>query len=242
MFGQRGELILVNPSAEKLLNYPLSEHLGENLLRIAVDSRHRGGSSNTLVKELHTIIATLRRDQDNVVRRSFQVDVSGTLRDIEVTVLPVGSNSGDAIADTLSRTDTIGRVAVLRDVSEEKSMERFREELTNMIVHDLRSPLSGVVSSLHLIGDMVAPNDFNDFDQVLAVALTSSQNQMRMIESMLEIDKLESGHLPLHIDVVPINSLVSKAIAALDALAQDASIHILDCVPTNLPSLRIDEE
>ena len=59
---------------------------------------------------------------------------------------------------------------------------------------------------------------------------------------MLEIDKLESGHLPLHIDVVRINPLVSKAVAALEPLAQDADVHLLDCVPTDLPLLRIDEE
>jgi signal transduction histidine kinase len=72
--------------------------------------------------------------------------------------------------------------------------------------------------------------------------LTSSENQMRMIESMLEIDKLEKGEMPLHIEVWPLDPVVRKAIASLDVLANAAHIRVLDCIPSDLPPLRVDEE
>jgi NtrC-family two-component system sensor histidine kinase KinB len=180
----------------------------------------------------HQMLADMAQIPDKIGRYDFQTGPASEPRDIEATMLPVNDKSGAVT----------GRLVVLRDISEEKSMERFREELTNMIVHDLRSPLSGVISSLRLIEDMVADNDLTGFEQVLGIAITSSENQMRMIESMLEMDKLEHGHLPLHISVASLEPLVRKAIAALEVLAVGAKVHLVDCVPADLPPLIMDDE
>src|SRR5262249_2573983 len=155
-----------------------------------------------------------------------------SMHDIEGTILPVGEGGAGVT----------GRLVVLRDITEEMAVARLREELTNMIVHDLRAPLSGVVSSLRLIEDMVANNELSDFQQVLNIALTSSENQMPMIESMLEIDKLEKGQMPLHIEVTSLDPLVQKSISSLDILANAAHIRVLDCIPKNLPQLLMDGE
>ena len=110
-------------------------------------------------------------------------------RDIEMHVFPVRDTAGHIG----------GRLVVLRDVSEEKSVERFRWEATNMIVHDLRAPLGAVISSLRLVQEMVETGDFADLDQVVSIALNSSEHQLQMIESILEIAKLETGRMPLDI-------------------------------------------
>src|SRR5258708_24209198 len=97
LIGQKGELILVNPSAEKLVNYPLSEHLGESILRIAVDSLRQGGKASTMSKGIHHIIASLQREPDNLAGHSFQGDLAGSLRDIDATVLPLGHQSAKVV-------------------------------------------------------------------------------------------------------------------------------------------------
>ncbi len=91
-----------------------------------------------------------------------------------------------------------GRLLVLRDISEEKSMERFRDVITQMLIHDLRSPLGSVITSLRYIQDRMAENDYQRLDRVLEIAINSSENQMRMIESLLEIAKLETGRVPVN--------------------------------------------
>src|SRR5262249_51105404 len=137
------ELIVANPSAEQLLNYPLRKHLGKNLLRSIARARREKNypaSFKPLFKEIHAMLNDMGRGERT--RRTFQIEGANGPRDVEGTILPVGS-TGSAMP-----TQGIGpgRLVVLRDVSEEKSVERFREELTHMIVHDLRSPLSGVIS------------------------------------------------------------------------------------------------
>ncbi len=226
------QIMLANLAAERLLQYPAKEMMGRDLLRGIVTAHKKGIAPDPALKLLHLILADVKKSPSEIRQQNFELPAAGGIRDVEATLLPVQDTTGKIAA----------RLLVLRDISEEKSMERFREEVTNMIVHDLRSPLSAIISSLRLVQDMVTTKDFTDLDQVLSIAITSSENQMRMIESMLEIDKLETGHMPMHLDSWDLRPIVSKAIEALDVLAQVANIRIVDCLPPELPPLRIDEE
>ncbi|MEP7286659.1 MAG: GAF domain-containing protein [Chloroflexota bacterium] len=235
LLGYGGELILANPPAERLLNFPLRNHMGDNLLHLVAKlhrSKDVSDSLTSLFKTVHNILVNLAKSSDEITRHTFQMEIEGIVRDIESMVLPVQRNTGVAS----------GRLVVLRDVSEEKSLDRFREDMTNMIVHDLRAPLTGVITSLRMIDDMVTTNDFSGIDQVISIAISSSENQMRMIESMLEIDKLETGHVQLHKELIPIAGLVRKAMLSLDVVASAAHVQIVNCVPGDFPSLEMDEE
>ena len=235
LMGPHGELVLANPAAERLLNYPFPQHLGESVLRLLVTAQRTTNKQvafDAIFKGVHQSLTDLRSISDAMTSQTFQIPAAEELRDIEATFLPVRNELGEVA----------GRLIVLRDVSEEKSVERFREDLTNMIVHDLRSPLTAVISSLHLLEDMFKSNAFADFEAVIGIALTSSENQMRMIISMLEIDKLEKKTLPLQLEVVPIKPLIDKAMSAMAMLANTAKIRMIDCVPPDLPDLQIDEE
>jgi GAF domain-containing protein/signal transduction histidine kinase len=235
LVGQHGELVLANPAAERLLNFPFPDYLGRNLLRLALNVQHNTSKPNSLdslFKGMRQILTDIRSVPDAMTSQTFQIPAGEETRDIEATALPVRNDQGNVA----------GRLVVLRDVSDEKSVERFREELTNMIVHDLRSPLTAVISSLHLLEDMFKNSSFADFEAVIGIALTSSENQMRMIVSMLEIDKLEKKTMPLQLEVVPIKPLVDKAMSAMAMLANTAKINMIDCVPEDLPELQIDEE
>jgi two-component system, NtrC family, sensor histidine kinase KinB len=236
LIGANDELILANPAAERLINQPIKGLPGKNALRQIARIHEQASDPQaiaSMIGAIRRMLRAIRRAPNQVVRQTFQVTTpDGELRDIEGNVLPVRDNAG-AIG---------GRLIVLRDVSEEKSVERFRWEATNMIVHDLRAPLGAVISSLRLVQEMVETGDFADLDQVVSIALNSSEHQLQMIESILEIAKLETGRMPLNIQTCPLKPVVAKAISAIDLLATAANIRVMDCVPANLPPLRMDEE
>jgi signal transduction histidine kinase len=110
-----------------------------------------------------------------------------------------------------------------------------------MVVHDLRAPITGVISSLQLAGDLVAMRDFSELDQVTGIALINSRDMLEKVESILEIAQMETPEFKLKVDTWALKPLVGKAIAAIDQLASDATVHVLDCVPPNLPPLHMDE-
>jgi len=230
-----GKLALANPAAQKLVNLPLEDYAGKNILRIVARARRHAANPQTLqpiITGIHRVIADLRHTPDRHAQYTFHIDSASNPLDVEVTALPVYNNIGDVD----------GRLIVLRDVSEEKSVERFRWESTNMIVHDLRSPLSTVISSLRLVQDLIEIGEFNDIGQVINGALNSGENQMQMIESILEIAKLETRRVPLTIENWPVNPLIKKAIETMSVQATSASVRLLDCVPPNLPDVRMDAE
>jgi PAS domain S-box-containing protein len=235
LLGSTGELILANPAAEQLLNQRLKDLWGQNVLRV-IAHRHQHTdnpqSFASMVGAIRRILRDIRKQPDQATRHTFQSNTPDEVRDIELYVLPVRDADGHIG----------GRLAVLRDVSEEKSVERFRWEATNMIVHDLRAPLGAVISSLRLVQEMVETGDFADLDQVVSIALNSSEHQLQMIESILEIAKLETGRMPLNIQTGQLRPLVAKAISAIDLLATAANIRVVDCVANALPPLKMDEE
>jgi NtrC-family two-component system sensor histidine kinase KinB len=235
LIGANGELVLANPAAERLLNQALQRYTGMPMMRL-IARLHRQADDPTngeaIVGAIRNLLASVAHNPHSAARSAFQVDIQGTLIDVEAIVLPVRDKAGQVN----------GRLAVLRDVSEEKSLERFRWQLTDMVVHDLRAPLSAVISGLQMAQDMVTEGDFADLNQVIAIALNSSRSQMYNIESILEISKLESAsRIPLNMAVCPLKVLVDRAVAAIDLTAQDAGVRVVDLVMDDMPPLWVDE-
>jgi signal transduction histidine kinase len=94
-----------------------------------------------------------------------------------------------------------GALLVLRDITEAKESERLRQDLTNMIVHDLRSPLSSVMASIELMTKGVAGELPAQQRNVLRIAYNSAIQMLDMINALLDISRLESGRLPLELKI-----------------------------------------
>jgi two-component system, NtrC family, sensor histidine kinase KinB len=79
----------------------------------------------------------------------------------------------------------------VRNISERKELDALRADLTSMIYHDLRSPLSNIVSSLEVLGGMIGEDEATR--SMLGVAVHSTDRIQRLVNSLLDIYRLESG-------------------------------------------------
>ncbi len=82
---------------------------------------------------------------------------------------------------------------IARDISERKHFEALREDLSSMIYHDLRSPLSNVFSSLEMMESLLPAGSNPALNQVVNIALRSTERVQRLINSLLDIRRLEAG-------------------------------------------------
>ena len=82
---------------------------------------------------------------------------------------------------------------ILRDISERKNLDQLREDLTSMIFHDLRSPLSNVISSLDVIQASLPGSDDPEIYSLFDIANRSTVRIQRLTKSLLDINRLESG-------------------------------------------------
>ena len=135
-----------------------------------------------------------------------------------------------------------GALLVLRDITDAKESERLRQDLTNMIVHDLRSPLSSVMASIDMLirgisGDLNKPQR-----NVLNIAYSSSIQMLEMINTLLDISRLEAGRMMLKLDTHTVYPLAARAIERLASLAQDRATVIQTDIPTDLAPIVADDE
>lgn len=131
---------------------------------------------------------------------------------------------------------------LIRDISERKKLNRLRDDLISMIYHDLRSPLSNIVSSLDVFDAMLPKDGDPAFRSLLNIALRSTERIQRLTNSLLDMSRLESGQ-PVVQRVS--SSAVSLAVDAIDAISPVAATknQVINMeLPADSPALMIDAD
>lgn len=135
-----------------------------------------------------------------------------------------------------------GMLLVLRDISAAREAEKLRQDLTNMIIHDLRSPLASVMSSVDMLGRGIIGTLTPTQQRVVSIAYSSGQNMLTMVNTLLDISRLEGGSLPLQRAPLPLALIVASSCENLRQLAQDRKISIDTTIGEDLPEVLADSE
>jgi PAS domain S-box-containing protein len=134
----------------------------------------------------------------------------------------------------------MGRLVVLRDMTEEHALERLREDMTHTMVHDLRNPLTGIVAALHMVLEGFVGDLRPEQRQVLSIAQSSSDRMMQLVNAILDVSRLESGRMPVNLTTVTVSDLLRGILAAQTTIAQEKHLQ-LDCtLPPDLPAVQAD--
>lgn len=121
---------------------------------------------------------------------------------------------------TAKLLDQNGTVMLIRDITEHRRVEQSRENMTHMLVHDLRNPLFGISGNLNLIS-MCTPNLPEDAKTSVKVALDFVQNINEMLRCLVDVSQFETGDLPLHPADSDIGQLIDNALAPVADLAKE---------------------
>ncbi len=229
-------ILLFDPDWRVLAaNRALAELLGMAQLEIAgqVISEHAAG----LIAKIGYTAQDLQADchilgQGDLDQKRAIVHLGDPGRHVERTLTPVKNREGQIS----------GWLLILRDISEEVALAQLREDMTHMLVHDLRSPLTVVMGTLDLIKYTFVKGDEEKFDRLLSMSKSSSRRMLDMVNQLLDISKLESGQIPMHPQPVVARELLNEVAARLAPLAADAKITIGINAGDNLPRLFIDPD
>ena len=89
-------------------------------------------------------------------------------------------------------------------------MDRLRQETTDLIVHDLRNPLSSIMGSIKVL-QLLLPKDISpESQELLQIALASSARMQRLVDSMLEVSRMQAGEIELVLKEVNLTELVPQ--------------------------------
>ena len=126
----------------------------------------------------------------------------------------------------------------IRNIVERKELDSMREDLTSMIYHDLRSPLGNIVSSLEVLGGMIGEDEATR--TIFEVAVHSTDRIQRLVNSLLDIYRLESGQ-PIE-SLTPTNpeDLIKNAVKDVSPGATGRRQTIQIKIDEKLPNINVD--
>ena len=131
---------------------------------------------------------------------------------------------------------------VFRDISERKYLAAMQEDLMTMVYHDIRSPLSNVVSSLDILAHQLRENKEPSVKTMLSVANRSAERIMRLVNTLLDIRKIEEGQSILHSDFDSPAQIVADAIDICQPMATSKRITFESDIPKDLPDIPVDRD
>jgi PAS domain S-box-containing protein len=236
LLDNQGRLLTANPAADKMVGQPLSTYIGQSFLswlRNTGASQLRKQYGYTL-PQMRRYILDILQDPSQITHRQFEQVQGEETRYIDETGSPVLDQNGLLV----------GWLLVWRDITEEHKLSDLREELSNMIIHDLRSPLTAIISSLSMLQDLLFEQDVDvvTFSDVIRVAENSGENMLNLVQSLLDIARLEQHTMRLDCASYELNNIVDNACAAVLSLALGANIDLAVNVPDDLPHVWIDSE
>jgi len=130
---------------------------------------------------------------------------------------------------------------VFRNIKERKELDQMRDDLLSSIYHDLRSPLSNVVSSMDVLANMLSLEEGNPAIQSLFnIAVRSTERIQRLTNSLLDINRLEAGQPIVNVQPVQPQSLVQDALDAVSPIAKNKNQQIFAELDEELPEVTID--
>lgn len=236
LINAQGEVAMANPRVtllglkpEDIVDRPVTDLLQNESLKFAMRLGFTGEET------LRQMVEALRQPSrwNPYPSWLYEIpDVQNVNHYVQRQIIPLRHNDGSLV----------GALLVFYDRTDEQELERARDSFTQMIVHDLRSPLTAVTTSMRLLQELVPPD--SDFRPLVQKTTDASRRALRKVlsrvDSLLDIAKIESGNLYLAREPVDLGNLIENVMTELQPLAIELEVKIETDLPPDLPLLHAD--
>lgn len=212
-----GSIETANAAAERMFGYTAADLDRRDvslLVDIAPDGegeflQRLGASQGAITKGLIRQMEGRRRDG-----QTFPVDVA-----LGAMNLPTGTHI----------------VAIVRDISERRRIEQMKDEFVSTVSHELRTPLTSIAGSLGLLAGGAAGPLPEKAARLIQIAQANSQRLVRLINDILDIEKIESGKLRLEMIPLDLGEIARKSIEGVLGYASELGVTLTLVDPEDAP-------
>ncbi len=230
MVDPQGKVILANTQFASQAGLVIEQMLGKNLTHTDLDIAKTLGFDP---EELQDFIVQLERGDADREKATVFESAKSPRRTYQRSITPVRDASGHLI----------GSLLVFRDVTEEQELDEARKQLTEMIVHDLRGPLTAILGSLKLLEDTIPAKPPSPVArQAITISHRSVQQMLNLVNSLLDIAKLESDEIDLSLENVSIKQVCEEMVETYVHEANEAGIILDYSCAKRLPKITVDKE
>jgi PAS domain S-box-containing protein len=130
----------------------------------------------------------------------------------------------------------------VRDITDEREMDEMKSEFVSVVSHELRTPLTSISGSLGLLSGVMGDELSPKVRQMIDIAHKNSIRLVRLINDILDIDKIRSGEMRHNLEPADISMLVEQGVQAMRGYAEKFNVtFVLKEVETGLHAV-VDQE
>jgi PAS domain S-box-containing protein len=209
MIDAGAKIAVVNAEAEQMFGYRSNELIGRSV-DMLVPERLRP----QYVRFLQQL--DIRSDGRRIALRRdlFGLRKDGSEFPAEVGLNPLRTREGPMV------------LCVVVDISERMQMERLKDEFVSTVSHELRTPLTSIAASLGLLSGAAHIELPATAKRLITIAHSNSERLVRLINDILDIEKIESGNVSFDLERVEVVTLVAQTIEANRALAESCGVRL----------------
>ncbi|KOP22963.1 transcriptional regulator [Hapalosiphon sp. MRB220] len=202
------KITLFNQGAEKIFGYTSQEVLGQPL-DLLLPSQY------TQAHRQH--VADFGKSPKVARRMGERREIYGRRKD--GTEFPA-----EASISKLKLGQEIVYTVYLQDISDRKQVERMKDEFVSVVSHELRTPLTSIHGSLGMLASGLIKPDSEQGKRLLQIAVDSTERLVRLINDILDIERIESGKVKMEKQTCNVADLIAEAINVIQPLANKAEV------------------
>lgn len=209
-----------NAGAERLYGYSAAEMVGRPISILVPPDRP---------DEMKQLLEKIGRGESVKAYETERITKDGQSVPVSISVSPIRDQAGKIVG-----ASTIGR-----DMRERKALEKRRDDLLNMIVHDLRNPLTGILLAVEsLQGDTLNPQQ----NKLLEIADNRTRLMLGLVNTLLDVGKLEAGKMPVDAQPTRLADLAAQHLKLQAHMAEARQIELVEQMAADLPEVEADRE
>jgi two-component system sensor histidine kinase GlrK len=121
-------------------------------------------------------------------------------------------------------------------------MDKIKTDFFSLMAHELRMPLASIKEGTNLLLKGIGEEHKEKRREVLTIVYEESNHLIDLVNSLLDLSKMEAGVIALNLEKTDILALVNKAVSGMEPLAIAKSLTIIKNVPPDLPQIKMDGE
>jgi two-component system, OmpR family, sensor histidine kinase ResE len=196
-FNRDGEILITNPPAERFLHAWYYEQ------------GQRTDEMEPLPPQVNDLFARVVAEEKE-----------------QITELTLQGRSWVILMTPLyNQTVVRGAVAVLRDMTEERRLDKLRKDFIANVSHELRTPIAMLQGYSEAIIDDIAASD-EEKKELAKVIYDESLRMGRLVNDLLDLARMEAGHITLNYETVEAGPYIERIIRKFQGLAKEKQIHL----------------